>query len=132
MFGQASSLPHRFGRAENTAVGTILTRRFRIGVSPPTMPRQPLNGLVQHLRKAGSIRKKTSLSSWLHGVACRVSVKLKREHARRKNREHRVDGPAQRDPAAEVTWREVQAILDEELEQLPERYRTPVILCYLD
>src|SRR5881227_386383 len=29
-------------------------------------------------RKAGSLRKKTALSSWLHGVARRVAVKLKR------------------------------------------------------
>ncbi len=83
-------------------------------------------------RKAGSVRKKTSLSSWLHGVACRVAAKLTRDHARRKSREHRVNAPAPKDPAAEVTWREVQTILDEELEQLPERYRAPVILCYLE
>src|SRR5580693_7044660 len=44
-------------------------------------------------RKAASVRKKTSLGSWLQGVACRVAVKLKRDHARRKNRECRVDGP---------------------------------------
>src|SRR6266446_33256 len=59
-------------------------------------------------RKAASVRKKTSLGSWLHGVACRVAVKLKRDHARRKNRECRVDGPVPKDPAAEATWREAQ------------------------
>src|SRR6266478_5936765 len=68
-------------------------------------------------RKAASVRKKASLSSWLHGVACRVAIKLKRDYARRKKREYRVDAPAPMDPAAEVTWREVQAILDEELQR---------------
>src|SRR5262245_28249007 len=83
-------------------------------------------------RKAGSLRKKTALSSWLHGVACRVALKLKRDHARRTSRERAMDTPAEKDPAVEVSWREVQTILDEELEQLPERYRVPVILCYLE
>src|SRR5580765_438678 len=45
-------------------------------------------------RKAASVRKKTSLSSWLHGVACRVASKLKRDHARRTRREREVDAPA--------------------------------------
>src|SRR5882724_9757624 len=70
-------------------------------------------------RKAASVRKKTSLSSWLHGVACRVAASLKRDRTRRKTRERAVDTRASKDPAAEVTWREVQAILDEELQQLP-------------
>jgi RNA polymerase sigma factor (sigma-70 family) len=92
-------------------------------------------------RKAASVRKKTSLSSWLHGVACRVAANLKRDHARRKARERgaaarcgTVSRPCHNsaDPAAEVSWREVQAILDEELERLPERYRAPLILCYLE
>jgi RNA polymerase sigma factor (sigma-70 family) len=83
-------------------------------------------------RKAASIRKKTALGSWLHGVACRVVVKLKRDHARRSSRERGVAAPAEKDPAAEVSWREVQTILDEELEHLPERYRVPLILCYLE
>jgi RNA polymerase sigma factor (sigma-70 family) len=83
-------------------------------------------------RRAASVRKKTSLSSWLHGVACRVAAKLTRDYARRKKRERRVDAPAPKDPAAEVTWREVQATLDAELQRLPDRFRTPLILCYLE
>jgi RNA polymerase sigma factor (sigma-70 family) len=83
-------------------------------------------------RKAASIRKTTSLGSWLHGVACRVAVTLKRDLGRRRRHEHGVPERAPPDPAAEVSWREVQGILDEELERVPERYRTPLVLCYLD
>ena len=59
-------------------------------------------------RKAASVRKKTSLSSWLHGVARRMTLSLKRDHTRRKNRELGVEAKAPKDPAAEVTWRELQ------------------------
>jgi RNA polymerase sigma factor (sigma-70 family) len=83
-------------------------------------------------RKAASVRKKTSLSSWLHGVACRVAANLKRNHARRKAHERGVAAPPASDPAAEISWREVQTILDEELQRLPDRYRAPLILCYLE
>jgi RNA polymerase sigma factor (sigma-70 family) len=83
-------------------------------------------------RKAASVRKRTSLSSWVHGVACRVAASLKRDHARRRARERGVELLVPEDPAAEVTWREVQSILDEELERLPERYRGQLILCYLE
>jgi RNA polymerase sigma factor (sigma-70 family) len=83
-------------------------------------------------RKAASVRKRTSLANWLHGVACRVAANLKRDYSRRHVREHRVDAPAPKDPAAEVTWREVQTILDEEMQRLPECYRAPMILCYLE
>jgi RNA polymerase sigma factor (sigma-70 family) len=83
-------------------------------------------------RKAGSLRKKESLGSWLHGIARRVAAGLKREAGRRKNRERRVYPAAPTNPATETTWREVQAVLDEELERLPERYRAPLILCYLE
>lgn len=83
-------------------------------------------------RKAGSIRKAKSLSSWLHGVALRVAGKLKRERARRALRERRQLPRSTRSPADDLRWAEVQAGLDEELERLPERYKSVLILCYLD
>src|SRR5207244_9423767 len=85
-------------------------------------------------RKAASICKSTSLASWLHGVACRVAAGIKRAEARRQRRARAAELPAPRgtDTAGEVSWREMQAILDQQLEQLPQRYRTPLILCYLD
>jgi RNA polymerase sigma factor (sigma-70 family) len=83
-------------------------------------------------QKAASIRKTTSLPSWLHGVASRVAAHLRRERTRRGRRERETQGPEVADPAAEVSWRELQTVLDEELERLPDRLRAPLILCYLD
>jgi RNA polymerase sigma factor (sigma-70 family) len=83
-------------------------------------------------RDAAFIRQATSLCSWLHGVASRVAANLKRERLRRCRRERHGHRPAPADPAVEVSWREAQVALDEELHRLPERYRTPLVLCYLD
>jgi RNA polymerase sigma factor (sigma-70 family) len=83
-------------------------------------------------QKATSIRKTTSLRSWLHGVAVHVATHLRRERVRRCKRERESQTAAMADPAEEVSWREVQFILDEELDRLPERLRGPLILCYLD
>jgi RNA polymerase sigma factor (sigma-70 family) len=88
-------------------------------------------------RKAASLRKQESLSSWLHGVAYRISANLKRQHARRQRREQQATRPSARPALAQaadgdITWRELQTVLDEELERLPERYRAPLILCYLE
>src|SRR5262245_6706473 len=58
-------------------------------------------------RKAASVRKRASLGSWLHGVACRVAVRLKRDNARRDRRERKVVVRAQADPVTDVSWREV-------------------------
>jgi RNA polymerase sigma factor (sigma-70 family) len=83
-------------------------------------------------QKAASVRKTTSLCGWLHGVASRVAGHVRRERLRRGRREQETRRPAVADPAAEVSWREVRAVLDEELERLPDRLRAPLILCYLD
>ena len=82
------------------------------------------------VRKASSIRKLHSLASWLHGVAFRIALKLRGKIAR----SHRLQEDLQKNrPADETrfTVGELNGLVDEELERLPEKYRAPLILCYL-
>jgi RNA polymerase sigma factor (sigma-70 family) len=87
-------------------------------------------------RKASSIRKKESIASWLYGVAFRVSVRWRKRSELRSQREISIqeafphEEPSQQSHESR-SWNEVQAILDEELNQLPEKHRTPLVLCYL-
>jgi RNA polymerase sigma factor (sigma-70 family) len=83
-------------------------------------------------RRAGVIRKRSSLSSWLHGVAYRLAMKIRSRAARQREREARAAAVAQPAEARDdLSWNEVRAVLDEELNRLPERLRAPLILCYL-
>jgi RNA polymerase sigma factor (sigma-70 family) len=83
-------------------------------------------------RKAASIRKRESLASWLHGVAYRLAVRAKARAANRTRAELHSRPPMSPEPTEEVTWRELGAVLDEELHRLPEKYRAPLVLCYLE
>jgi len=83
-------------------------------------------------RRAGSIRKKASVGSWLYGVARRVAAKAKAETAARRNRERRVVDMPGTEPLDELTWQELRSVLDEEIGRLPEKYRAPIVLCYLE
>jgi RNA polymerase sigma factor (sigma-70 family) len=82
-------------------------------------------------RKAASIRNRDAIGSWLHGVAYRAAARLRRDLSRRRAREGPVADVPQAD-SAELTWREVRQVLDEELQHLPERFRAPLLLCYLE
>src|SRR5579883_683658 len=80
------------------------------------------------VRKARSVRKQASIRSWLHGVALRVALRARQQEQLRHRRE--LETPS-RGPG-EATWHDVRPILDEEIQRLPEKYRLPVILCYLE
>jgi RNA polymerase sigma factor (sigma-70 family) len=80
-------------------------------------------------RNAQAIRRPDGLASWLHGVAYRVALKARAAAARRQALEQAAPAPA---PSADdLTWGEVRAILHAELAALPERFRGPLVLCYL-
>src|SRR5438067_1525914 len=82
------------------------------------------------LRKAGSIRRREQVSNWLYGVAYRTALKARTRAARR--REQPLEDVAVTAPVAEVVWRELRPVLDEEISRLPGKYRRPVVLHYLE
>jgi RNA polymerase sigma factor (sigma-70 family) len=84
--------------------------------------------LAQKLR---TVRKHASLASWLHGVAHRVALKAKAQSAARRRHEHQAS-PSEALPSDDVTWGEFRSALDSELNQLPDKWRLPLILCYLE
>ena len=83
------------------------------------------------VRKAGSIGKRASLGSWLYKVAFRIALRARARASRANSCPALVeDLPAAEQPDA-AAWRELRPILDEAIQRLPEKYRTPIVLCYL-
>lgn len=85
-------------------------------------------------KKAGTVSWHDSIGTWLHAAAHRLAREVRRSGARRQVRETRRVAPArgEGDALAEVTSRELLAILDEELAGLPEEYRGPLLLCCME
>jgi RNA polymerase sigma factor (sigma-70 family) len=83
-------------------------------------------------RQAQAIRKRTSLGSWLHGVAYRAALKARAREACRRLHEREAMPPEPTDPARDLLWRDLRPELDAALDRLPEKYRVPLILCYLE
>jgi RNA polymerase sigma factor (sigma-70 family) len=83
-------------------------------------------------RKAGSIRKRESVGSWLHGVAYRLAVRARAQGALRRVQERKASAMRKTSPSVEEAWEELRPVLDEEMEKLPEKYRTALVLCYLE
>ena len=83
------------------------------------------------LKEAGRIRKRESLGGWLFGVAHRLALQARASAARRSQAEARKPSRMQED-ADDLSSREACAILHEELDRLPDTYRLPLLLCYLD
>ncbi len=83
-------------------------------------------------RKAAGLRNKTALAGFLHGTAYRIALNAKRSAARRRKYESRMPAPSPIQPSDELPWREVRALLDEEIARLPEKYRSVFVLCCLE
>lgn len=83
-------------------------------------------------RKAASLRRPELLSNWLYGVAFRVSREARSRSLRNQRHERRLS--EMRDPksSAPVDGSELAGLLDEELNRLPQKYRTAFVLCHLE
>ena len=72
------------------------------------------------------------LGNWLYGVAYRIAVRVRANNARRQAVEtldaDRVAGSRARRRRS----RSFAELLQEELSRLPDKYRQPVVLCYLE
>lgn len=84
------------------------------------------------IRTAGSLRPRESVGGWLHRVAYRVAQKARIAAARRRKYEDNVTHQQTADPVDELTVREAREVLDEELARLPDKFRVPLVLCYLE
>ena len=84
------------------------------------------------MRKAPSLSRPKLLGNWLYGVAYRIASKIRSANIQQRTREApMVDVPA---PEAHdnVSWRDLRPVLDDELQRLPQRYRRPIVLFYLE
>jgi RNA polymerase sigma factor (sigma-70 family) len=92
--------------------------------------------LVLALRGA-SIRDRSALVGWLREVAYRIAIKVRARTFRRRAVERRgatlVPTRIQPDSQTqEIDWSELRPIVHEEIIRLPEKYRLPMVLSYLE
>ncbi len=86
-------------------------------------------------RKAGTVRNRESVGSWLYGVALRVAARARTGLNRRRARERQAE-----DGHEEILARTAQATghpddaeaVHQEVGRLSEKYRVPIVLCYLE
>ena len=86
------------------------------------------------VNKASSLWVCDSLAPWLHAVAYRVALCARGSAARRRRHELRHGQGLASASAAEDDGEAVElgAVLHEEIDRLPERYRVPIVLCDLE
>ncbi|HEV3449505.1 MAG TPA: sigma-70 family RNA polymerase sigma factor [Gemmataceae bacterium] len=81
-------------------------------------------------RRAGSLDCRRPLGGWLHAVAARIAAKARANVAKRRRHEREAMNLLRGEPA-KTSDPEQQALLHEELQRLPDKYRVPLVLCYL-
>ena len=83
------------------------------------------------LRKADTIGQGQFLGSWLYKVAYRTALTARETSA--KHAQHQELLANCLETASEQDdWDELRAVFDEELNRLPEKYRSAIVLCYLE
>jgi len=84
------------------------------------------------VRRAGALDRRGSVASWLYTVAYHIALRARADAARRRAQESQVRAMPATDSLREPDWQELRPLLDEELSRLPDKYRAPLVLCYLE
>jgi RNA polymerase sigma factor (sigma-70 family) len=84
------------------------------------------------VRRAPSIRDPDRLGNWLIGVANRVAARSRRVSARRRERQGHVSEMLMSELPSDRDGFDLRDFLREELDRLPDHYRLPLQLCYLE
>jgi RNA polymerase sigma factor (sigma-70 family) len=84
------------------------------------------------VRRAGSISRPHLLANWLYGVAYRTAKKARANALRRRAHERLAAAMPRAEPLVDAAWEDLRTVLDQELHRLPDKYRAPLVLCYLE
>jgi RNA polymerase sigma factor (sigma-70 family) len=83
-------------------------------------------------RKINVVSWRESVANWLYSAAYHLALQARDCASRRNAREIKVTPKPPPDAMADITLRELQTVLDEELTRLPRKYRAPILLCCLE
>jgi RNA polymerase sigma factor (sigma-70 family) len=81
------------------------------------------------VRKAGVLGRHGTLAGWLYTVARRAALRVRADALHRRQCERLVP-PRSVSPDSDRD--ELRSVLDEEISQLPDKFRTALVLCYLE
>jgi serpin B len=134
-------LLERYARTRDEAAFTALVRRH--GGMVLAVARRVLDDLHAAedvfqatffilARKGASLDRRRSVASWLYTVARRVAINARTSALRRRRHERAAAEIPRPQPANGTNDQEQQRLLDAALQALPEKYRAPLVLCYLE
>jgi RNA polymerase sigma factor (sigma-70 family) len=83
-------------------------------------------------RKAAGVVPREFLGHWLYGVAYRTALKARTVAMRRRGLEMQVKHMPEPQAPQTEPCHDLEAVLDFELNRLPDKYRIPVVLCEME
>src|SRR5262245_4173052 len=84
------------------------------------------------VRKAASVEPREQVGNFLYGVAHTTALRAKGLLAKRRAREKQVTEMPESEARPQDPWDDLRPLLDLELSRLPDKYRTPIVLCDLE
>jgi RNA polymerase sigma factor (sigma-70 family) len=84
------------------------------------------------VRKVASIASPELLANWLYGVAHQTALKARATTAKRRAHERQVIHMPERAATTHKLRDDLEALLDQEVSRLPDKYRAAIVLCDLE